>query len=106
MIGATLIACYEKRLDEPLETDAASFSGREGWRRLFITLGLGVTITGLFALGGTLVEGNQKGQDERCKIAREIVGDETPNPALSREAHDRLGRLAAARVRECLGERK
>jgi hypothetical protein len=78
----------------------------EGSRRLFITLGLGAMITGLFALAGTLMEGRQKGHDERCKIAEEIVGDEMPNPALDQDAQNRLGRLAAARVRECLGERR
>jgi hypothetical protein len=88
------------------ETHAISPSGTKGWRQLFITLGLSATIAGFFALAGTLMEARQKGHDERCKIAREIVGDETPNPALSNEAHGRLGRLAVARMRECLGERK
>jgi hypothetical protein len=87
-------------------THAASPSGTERWRELFVTLGLSATIAGLFALGGTLMEIRQKGHDERCKIAREIVGDETANPALSKDAQGRLGRLAADRVRGCLGERK
>ena len=87
-------------------TQAVSPSGAERWRELFVTLGLSATIAGLFAMGGTLLEGRQKGHDERCKIAREIVGDETANPALSRDAGGRLGRLAADRVRACLGEKK
>jgi len=93
-------------MGNPSATHTDSAPAREDRRQLFITLGLGVTITGFFALAGTLVEGRQKGHDERCKIAREIVGDETPNPALGEDAQDRLGRLAAARVRECLGGRK
>ena len=106
MIGTAQFVRYEKRMVEAPATHAVSPPDMEGWRRLFITLGLGAMITGLFAFGGTLAEGRQKGHDERCKIAQEIVGDEMPSPALSKEAHDRLGRLAAARVRECLGERK
>jgi hypothetical protein len=106
MIVTAKVACYEKQVSRASATHAVSSSGTGGWRELFITLGLSTTIAGLFALGGALIEGRQKGHDERCKIAREIVGDEMPNPALSREAHGRLGLLAAVRVRECLGERK
>jgi hypothetical protein len=57
-------------------------------------------------LGSTVIEGWQKTYDEQCTIAQQIVGDETPNPALTKQASDRIGNLAAAKVARCLGDAK
>ncbi|HEY0411934.1 MAG TPA: hypothetical protein VGD66_02185 [Allosphingosinicella sp.] len=78
----------------------------ESWRRLFFTLGLAATITSGFGLVDTWAEGKQRTYQEQCTIAQQIVGDETPNPALTKQVSQTIGGLAATRVEQCLGDEK
>ena len=74
----------------------------EGWGQLFVSFGLAATITSTAGVANELLAARK----QRCLLSQQIVGDETPNPALSLLDRQTLAAHADWRLRKCLGDRK
>jgi hypothetical protein len=74
----------------------------EGWGQLFVSFGLAATITSTAGVVNELLAARK----QRCLLSQQIVGDETPNPALSLSDRQTLAAHADWRLRTCLGDRK
>jgi hypothetical protein len=81
-------------------TNAASPPGAEGWWKLLISGGLGAAIAGAF----TLAHDWSSRDEQRCTLANQFLGDETPSPALSAPDRQRLAAKANSSLSRCLGE--
>jgi hypothetical protein len=81
-------------------THAASPPAIEGWPKLLVSACLGGFIAGLFGLAH-----DWSGRDQqRCALAMQFLGDETPSPALSVPDRQRLAAEAHSRLLRCLGD--
>ena len=76
--------------------------GAENWVKLLISAGLGSFIVGTFSLAQ---DWSSRGQ-QRCTLATQFLGDETPSPALSVSDGLRLTAEAHSRLLRCLGDRR
>jgi len=74
----------------------------EGWGQLFVSFGLAATITSTAGVINEVLAARK----QRCLLSQQIVGDETPNPALSLSDRQTLAAHANWRLRTCLGDRK
>ena len=72
--------------------------------KLLVSFGLGATITSGFAAGSDFFKGWRSTEEQRCSIAREVVLDESPSPALNPGQRARLNDLAMRRLEMCVGE--
>jgi hypothetical protein len=81
-------------------TRSGSPSGIEGWLKLVIATGLGSVIGGGFGLANDWSSRDQ----QRCTVAMQFLGDETPSPALSPSHRHRLAVQAHSRLLSCLGD--
>jgi len=81
-------------------TRADSPSGIDAWLKLVIATGLGSLIGGAFGLAN-----DWSGRDQqRCTVAMQFLGDETPSPALGLSQRQRLAMQAHSRLLSCLGD--
>jgi hypothetical protein len=87
---------------KPRSTPAAAHHKTEGWLQLFVSFGLAATITSVAGLVQDVLAARQ----QSCSLSQQIVGDETPNPALDLLDRRTLAAQARTRLRQCLGERK
>jgi hypothetical protein len=72
------------------------------WGQLFVSVGFGATITSGAGLIHDLIVAGQ----QRCSLSEQIVGDESPNPALSSSERQQIALQAGSRLRRCLGDAK
>jgi hypothetical protein len=70
------------------------------WWQLFVSVGLGAII----ASGTGFIHDLMMGGQQRCSLSEQIVGDSTPNPALSPIERQQLAAQAGARLQRCLGD--
>jgi hypothetical protein len=72
----------------------------QNWWQLFVSVGLAASITS----GGGLVHDLIVAEQQRCSLSEQILGDETPNPALGPIERQQLAAQANSRLRRCLGD--
>ena len=100
MVGMQDFLRYENTMPRRSSAQARSTQGREGWLKVLASAGLGSVIAGAFA-----VVHDWSGRDQqRCALATQFLGDETPSPALSVPNHQRLAAEAHSRLLRCLGD--
>jgi hypothetical protein len=75
-------------------------SGVDSWVKLLISAGLGTVIGGAFGLAQDWSSRDQ----QRCTVAMQFLGDDSPNPALSSSNARRLAAQAHSRLLGCLGD--
>jgi hypothetical protein len=97
--GLNLIA-YEKPMGRSRVERADSSPGGEGWMKLLASVSLGSIIGGAFAVAHDWSSRDQ----QRCTLATQFLGDETPGPALSLADRQRLVAVAHSRLLGCLGD--
>jgi hypothetical protein len=100
MIGWIEVVCCEKSMMTRRAPSAHRKTG--GWGQLFVSVGLAATITSAAGVLNEFLAARQ----QRCLLSQQIVGDETPNPALSPRDRQTLVSQAQWRLRQCLGDRK
>jgi hypothetical protein len=83
----------------PRRTPAADHKA-DDWGRLVVSAGLAAAIMS----GAGLINELLAAEQQRCLLSQQIVGDETPNPALSRNGRQTLAAQAERRLRHCLGD--
>jgi hypothetical protein len=71
-----------------------------GWLKLLASAGLGSIIAGAFAVAHDWSSRDQ----QRCTLAMQFLGDETPSPALSARIRQRLTSQAHSTLLRCLGD--
>jgi hypothetical protein len=101
-IGDSLFRCYEKRMTKSRQPSAPASRKAEDWVQLVMAVGLGAMITSAAGLLHDVLAARQ----QSCSLSQQIVGDETPNPALSLLDRRTLATQARARLTQCLGDRK
>jgi hypothetical protein len=99
MVGIQFFIRYGKEMARPATAQARS-SGREGWLKVLASASLGSVIAGAFAV---LHDWSSRDQ-QRCALATQFLGDETPSPALNPSNRQRLAAEAHARLLRCLGD--
>jgi hypothetical protein len=77
----------------------ASRHGSESWPKLLLSLSLAAMITSGAGLLGEFVRSAQ----QSCSLSGEILGDESPNPALTAQDQRSIAAQAKSRLLECLG---
>jgi hypothetical protein len=70
------------------------------WWQLVVSVGLAATITS----GAGLIHDRIVAEQQRCSLSEQIVGDSTPNPALSPVEWQQLAARAGSRLQRCLGD--
>jgi len=100
MIGIWHFLRYEKAMPKPSTPKAASPPGREGWLKMVASASLGSVIAGAF----TVLHDWSSRDQQRCALATQFLGDETPSPALSVSNRQRLAAEAHSRLLRCLGD--
>jgi hypothetical protein len=83
----------------PRRTPAAD-RNPEDWGRLIVSAGLASAILS----GAGVVNEWLAARQQRCLLSQQIVGDETPNPALNLNARQELAAQASWRLRQCVGD--
>jgi hypothetical protein len=83
----------------PRRTPAAD-RNPDDWGRLIVSAGLASAILS----GAGVVNELLAARQQRCVLSQQIVGDETPNSALSLSARQDLAAQAGSRLRQCLGD--
>jgi hypothetical protein len=101
MIGTPRFACYEKSMARARRTFAQPRETGD-WGRLIVSAGLASAIMS----GAGLVNELLATERERCLLSQQIVGDETPNMALSSIDRRTLAAQADRRLRRCLGDKR
>ena len=94
------IICYENSMVRTSSTRAGQPPDIESWLKLVIATGLGSVIGGAFGLANDWSSRDQ----QRCALAMQFLGDETPSPALSLSHPQGLAMQAHSRLLSCLGE--
>jgi hypothetical protein len=70
------------------------------WGQLFVSVGLAASITS----GAGLIHDLMATGQQRCSLSEQIVGDDTPNPALSPIVRQQIAARAGSRLQRCLGD--
>ncbi|HEX8623314.1 MAG TPA: hypothetical protein VF718_15200 [Allosphingosinicella sp.] len=81
---------------------SAAYRKSGNWGQLLLSAGLAAAITSAAGVLNELMAARQ----QQCLLSQQIVGDETPNPALSLLDRQTLAVQADRRLRQCLGDRK
>jgi hypothetical protein len=99
LVGIDLIG-YRKSMARSHVVRADSSPDAEGWLKLLASVSLGSIIAGAFAV---MHDWSSRDQ-QRCTLATQFLGDETPGPALSLRDRQRLVAVAHSRLLGCLGD--
>jgi hypothetical protein len=100
MIGRRRFIRYENQMPRGSAQKASASLGREGWLMVVASASLGSIIAGAF----TVLHDWSSSDKQRCALATQFLGDETPSPALNASNRQRLAAQAQSRLLRCLGD--